>query len=170
MTDRAKKISELTATTSVANTDKLVVLKDAANSSLAATRAITMTNLANSIGPIVRRDIPGSVFTSNTATLASNGTSSVAFFTFANNDAGHVIFHAKDETTGDITAGHLTLVSNSTVANLSVGAGTTSVGPNQILFDNAPTINATSSVVTLYFRRESAVTSNVVIRFQANFY
>jgi len=170
MTDRAKKISELTTTTSVANTDKIVVLKDAANSSLASTKAMTIANFANSIGPLIRLDLANSTVTSNVVTVQSNGTSSVAFFTFANNDAGHVDFHAKDATTGDITAGHFTLVSNSTVANLALGVGTTSVGPNQILFDNAPTINVSTSVVTLYFRRESAATSNVVIKYIATLY
>lgn len=170
MTDRAKKISELQTTTSVALTDKLVVLKDATNTSIAATRAMTMANLANSIGAAVRLDIANSSVSSNTVTRQSNGTSSVAFFTFANNDAGHVYFHAKDETTGDITAGHFTLVSNNTIANLSVGTGTTTIGSNQILFDNAPTINVSTSAVTLYFRRQSAATSNVIIKYQANFY
>jgi hypothetical protein len=169
MTDRAKKISELTTTTSVANTDKIVVLKDAANSSLASTKAMTITNFANSIGPLIRLDLANSTVTSNTVTVQSNGTSSVAFFTFANNDVGHVDFHAKDNTTGDITAGHFTLVSNSTVANLAL-AGTTSVGPNQILFDNAPTINVSTGVVTLYFRRESAASTNVVVKYIATLY
>jgi hypothetical protein len=145
-------------------------LKDATNSSIAATRAMTMANLANSIAAVIRLDLANSTVISNTVTRQSNGTSSVAFFTFANNDAGHVDFHAKDETTGDITAGHFTLVSNNTVANLSLGQGTTSVGPNQIFFDNAPTINLSTSAVTLYFRRQSAATSNVIIKYIATLY
>lgn len=170
MTDRARKISELSVTTSVANTDKLIVLKDAANASLANTRSITVNNFANSISKNIRKDIPDSVVDANTITLASNGTTAVAFFTFSNNDAGELYFHAKDLTTGDTTAGHLTLASNSTVANLAVGTGTSSVGGNQILFDNAPTVNNTSGAVTLFFRRESSATSNVVIKYRVILY
>lgn len=47
MTDRAKKISELLVTTSVANTDKLIVLKDPSGTPL--TRSVTVNTVATSI-------------------------------------------------------------------------------------------------------------------------
>jgi hypothetical protein len=69
MTDRAKKISELQATTSVANTDKLVVLKDAANSSIASTRSITVSAFVNSVATKITSDIIPS--TNNTYSLGN---------------------------------------------------------------------------------------------------
>jgi hypothetical protein len=88
MTDRAKKISELQATTSVVNTDKIVVLKDAANPSVtASTRSITIDNLTSSIR-YANNTVSGVVKVGNNLTinatgyLASDGT---ANFIFSNN-------------------------------------------------------------------------------------
>lgn len=169
MTDRAKKISQLQTTSSVANTDKLVVLKDAANTSAASTRAMTMNAFAQSIGNLIRLDPANTVVQSNTIIVASNGTSLVPFFTFANNDAGHIEFHAKDYSTGDITAGYLTLVSNSSVANL-ISSHVVTVGSNPISFNNTPTVNNTSGAVIIYFSRNSAATSNVEIKYKVTLY
>lgn len=169
MTDRAKKISELQTTSSVANTDKIVVLKDAANTSAASTRAMTINAFAQSVGNLIRLDPANTTIVANTIVRASNGTSLVSFFTFANNDAGHMDFHAKDYSSGDITAGHLTLVSNSIAANLGINEVVT-IGPNPIRFDNAPAVNNTTGVVTLFFTRDNATTSNVEIKYKVTLY
>ena len=85
MTDRAKKISELQGTTSVANTDKLVVLKDPSGNP--STRSITIDNLTSSIR-YANATVAGVIKVGNNLTinatgyLASDGT---ANFTFSNN-------------------------------------------------------------------------------------
>jgi len=85
MTDRAKKISELQGTTSVANTDKLVVLKDPSGNP--STRSITIDNLTSSIR-YANATVAGVIKVGNNLTinatgyLASDGT---ANFIFSNN-------------------------------------------------------------------------------------
>ena len=165
MTDRAKKISELSTTSSVANTDKIVVLKDAANTSAASTRAMTVNAFAQSIGPIVRKDIANSIVTSNTVTVSSNGTTAVPFVTLIGNDAGFLNFHANDLTSGDIVAGQLVFVANNTNANLSVSPSYVSIGSNPILFDNEATVNVAANTITLYLRRNSSATSQVIVKY-----
>jgi hypothetical protein len=78
MTDRAKKISELETTISVANTDKIVVLKDATNPTIAATKAMTVNNFALSIAPLF--ELPGAVVQYGNVTNRSDGTNYVDFF------------------------------------------------------------------------------------------
>lgn len=164
MTDRAKKISELLVTGSVVNTDKIIVLKDAANSSIATTKAIEVGNLALSIHELM----PNSAVTANTVTATSNGTSYVTVYTFSttNYDVAEIKFKAEDTTTGDITTGNALLVANSTVANAVIS--TTRVGNNQILFDDTPVVSA--NAVAFKFRRASSAASNVIFKFVASTY
>ena len=165
MTDRAKKISELQATTSVANTDKLVVLKDAANSSIASTRSMTMTNFANSVKGLIAPQVPNSVYVSNTFTVVSNGTSYVNAFSFSvtDYDGMDVTFHANEG--NNITIGKVVVVANTSDANAQYLV--TAVGPNHIIMDAAPVINTTSNLVFIQLRRNSATSTNVVVRYSA---
>lgn len=165
MTDRAKKISELQATTSVANTDKLVVLKDAANTTAASTRSMTMTNFANSVKGLIAPQVPNSVYVSNTLTLASNGTSYVNAISFSvtTYDGMDVTFHANEG--NNITIGKVVVVANTSEANAQYLV--TTVGPNPIIVDTAPVINTTSNTVFIQFRRGSATSTNVVVRYSA---
>lgn len=167
MTDRAKKISELQATTSVANTDKLVVLKDAANSSIASTRSMTMTNFANSVKGLIAPQVPNSAFTSNTFTITSNGTSYVNAFSFSvtDYDGMDVTFHANES--NNITIGKVVVVANTSEANAQFLV--TTIGSNPIILDSAPVVNATSNLVFIQFRRGSATSTNVVVRYSATY-
>ena len=165
MTDRAKKISELQATTSVANTDKLVVLKDAANSSIASTRYMTMTNFANSVKGLIAPQVPNSVYVSNTFTVVSNGTSYVNAFSFSvtDYDGMDVTFHANEG--NNVTIGKVVVVANTSDANAQYLV--TAVGPNHIIMDAAPVINTTSNLVFIQLRRNSATSANVSVRYSA---
>jgi hypothetical protein len=164
MTDRAKKISELSTTTSVANTDKIVVLKDAANSSIASTKAMTVNNFALSIAPLLQ--LPGSVVQYGNVTARSNGTSYVTFFSFDGNThfSGILNFQAKDtDSTGHYTMGSIYFVKNTAESN-SINLVTYN-GDNPIMIENTPVINVSTGVTELQFKRSSASTANVNIRY-----
>lgn len=165
MTDRAKKISELTTTTSVANTDKIVVLKDAANSSIASTKAMTVNNFALSIAPLL--EIPGATIQQGNVTVSSNGTNYVNFFSFSGNTyfTGEVKIHATDTTANAYSMGHLYFVKNTSAANSQIVI--THIGTNPILIDSSPTVNASTGNTTFQFRRSSASTANVNLRYVA---
>jgi hypothetical protein len=165
MTDRAKKISELTTTTSVANTDKIVVLKDASNSSIAATKAMTVNNFALSIAPLL--EIPGATIQQGNVTLSSNGTNYVNFFSFNGNTylSGEIKIHAKDSTSNTYSMGHLYFVKNTSDANCQISIAY--IGSNRILIDSNPTINVSTGNTTFQFRRDSASTANVNLRYVA---
>lgn len=175
MTDRAKKISELLTTSSVANTDKIVVLKDAANTTAASTRAMTVNAFAQSITPLVQANIPNTTVIANTVTVTSNGDSLVPVFsyTFDNTKTGscHFLFHARDySNTGNaVTGGSLMLVALGSSANVNQNC-VSSLGTNQIYFDNAPTVNVLSNTVTLYLRRDAGITSNVSVSYSATIF
>ena len=165
MTDRAKKISELTTTTSVANTDKIIVLKDAANSSIAATKAMTVNNFALSIAPLL--EIPGATIQQGNVTVSSNGTNYVNFFSFSGNTyfSGEVKIHATDATSNAYSMGHLYFVKNTSDANSQISI--TYIGANPILIDSNPTVNVSTGNTTFQFRRSSASTANVNLRYVA---
>ncbi len=167
MTDRAKKISELTVTTSVANTDKLVVLKDAANASIATTRAISISSIAQSLTPLVQASIPNTTVISNTVTIASNGSTPVTWFTYnigtGSSGCCHVEFHARDTTNAAVTGGFLSVVALGNTANMHYGAA--SLGNNQIGFDSNPIVNTVSNTVSLQFYRNAATTTNVTVKY-----
>lgn len=166
MTDRAKKISELTTTTSVANTDKIVVLKDAANSSIASTKAMTVNNFALSIAPLL--EIQGATIQQGNVTLSSNGTNYVDFFSFNGNTyfSGEIKIHARDTTSNNIySMGHLYFVKNTSAANSQISI--TYIGDNPILIDSNPTVNVSTGNTTFQFRRSSASTANVNLRYVA---
>lgn len=172
MTDRAKKISELQVTTSVANTDKLVVLKDAANASIATTRAISISSIAQSLTPLVQAAIPNTTVISNSVVVASNGSTPVPFFVYdigpGKSGCCQLTFHARDSFTNSITGGSLSIVAIGGAANLSYSAA--SIGTNQIGFGEAPLVNTVSNTVTLYFARDAATTTNVNIRYSATIF
>jgi len=167
MTDRAKKISELTATTSVANTDKIVVLKDAANATAASTRSMTVNAFVQSVKGLIAPQVPNSEYVANTLTVASNGTSYVNSISFSitTYDGMDVTFHANEG--NNVTIGRVVVVANTSEANAQYTEA--SIGPNQILVDSVPVVNATSNLVFLQFRRQSATTTNVVIRYSATY-
>lgn len=173
MTDRAKKISELQVTTSVANTDKLVVLKDAANTTIATTKSISVSSLAQSLTPLVQASIPNTTVISNTVTVASNGSTPVPFFTY---DIGpgktgccHIMFHARDNFTNSITGGSLAAVAIGNTANMNYNS-VAAIGNNQIGFGIQPTVNVVANTVTLFFARDFATTTNVNIRYTATIF
>lgn len=170
MADRAKKISELTATTTAANTDKIIVLKDAANATAASTRSMTINALAQTLTPLVQAPIPNTTAIANSVVVASNGTSTVAFFSYSigpgKTGCCDITMHARDDSTNSITAGMFVIVAYGDQANLNYTL-TAEIGSNPIKFDNPPTVNVTSNTVTLYFRREASATSNVNIRYIA---
>jgi hypothetical protein len=173
MTDRAKKISELQVTTSVANTDKLVVLKDAANASIATTRSISLSSLAQSLTPLVQASIPNTTVISNSVIVASNGSTPVPFFTYdigpGKSGCCQLMFHARDSFTNSITGGTLTAVAIGTEANMNYDS-VAAIGTNQIGFGIQPLVNAASNTVTLFFARDSATTTNVSIRYTATIF
>lgn len=170
MTDRAKKISELQTTSSVANTDKIVVLKDAANTSAASTRAMTINAFSYSAGPLIRMDLPGSEITVGNVAVNSNGGSNVAFLTVANCKSYEVFYFAVDlSANGDRSIGHLFVTANNTDVN-TYNQVTSTIGNNAISFNVAATINAAANTTTLYFTRQSATSANVFIKYSLTKY
>lgn len=172
MTDRAKKISELQVTTSVVATDKIVVLKDAANASIAATKAMSVNSFAQSITPLVQANIPNTTVISNSIVVASNGTTPVPFLVY---DIGpgktgccQVTLHARDNYTNTITGGSMSVVAMGSEANLVVY--TAQIGPTQIGFGLSPLVNTAANTVTLYFARDAEATTNVNIRYSATIF
>lgn len=170
MTDRAKRISQLQTTSSVANTDKIVVLKDAANTSAASTRAMTVNAFAQSIKPLVQDIIPNTTVVGTQINVASNNTSYVPFYVYnvPANKTGclEVRLHARDG--NNITAGQLFVAINATTANIVQMMAI--VGDTTIDFDNAPLVNTTANTVTLYMRRGANTTNNVSIRYVATIF
>lgn len=172
MTDRAKKISELQVTTSVANTDKLVVLKDAANATIATTRAISVSSLAQSLTPIVQAPIPNTTVVANTATVASNGQTPVPWFSYnitpGSTGCCHIEFHARDTHTNAVSGGFISIVALGNEANVGYSGAT--LGTNPIGFDVNPIVNVVSNTVTALFYRASATTTNVTVRYVATIF
>lgn len=170
MTDRAKKISELTTTSTVANTDKIVVLKDAANTTAASTRAMTVNAFTQSITKLVQAPIANTTSIANSVTVVSNGTSLVSFLSYSigagQTGSSDIKFNAVDSTTNSVTTGILVVSVYGAAANLTYTLAS-ELGTNAVKFDNAPLVNTTSNTVTLYIRRSSAATSNVVVRYLA---
>lgn len=173
MTDRAKKISELQVTTSVSTTDKIVVLKDAANSSIASTKAITVNSFAQSITSLVQAPIPNTSVVSNSVTIQSSGNTPVPFFSY---DIGpgktgccHLMLHARDSSTNSITGGMLMVVAYGAEANMNYNS-IAAIGNNQIRFEIQPTVNTSANLVTLYFARDFPTTTNVNIRYTATIF
>lgn len=165
MTDRAKKISELETTTSVANTDKIVVLKDAANSTIRATKAMTVNNFALSIAPLL--ELPGAIVLKNTISRQSNGTNLVEFLTFdgSAHKSGEIRVHLEDADNMAYTMGHVYFVKNNTDANVTTVF--TYIGDNLIYVDTYPSVNSETGVTTFNFIRGDASTANVDIRYVA---
>lgn len=163
MTDRAKKISELQATTSVANTDKLVVLKDPAGTPL--TRSVTANVFALSIRSLILATLPNSTFIANTSTIVSDGTNYVNAFSYSivDYDAAEIVFHATEN--NNITIGRALIVANSTTSNAFIDS--TLIGSNPIIFDG--TIALSSNTVTLQLKRNSASTANISMKYTALF-
>lgn len=166
MTDRAKKISELQATTSVANTDKLVVLKDPAGTPL--TRSVTANVFALSIAPIARADIPGANVSVGNVSIASNGTSNVTFLTIANSKFYEVTVIASDAISGDRAMAKIIAAANDTEMMASVDNIT--VGTNEISIDHIHEVNAIANTTSLVFWRGSATTANVNFKYRLTTY
>jgi hypothetical protein len=168
MADNSKQVSELPLASNVATTDRVMILRSpAANASV---RTITVNNFAESIKPLVQNIIPGTTVIANSVTVASNGTSNVAFFSYTIGDGKtgccDITVHARDATTDSTTAGHILIVANTSEAAAS--ATTAEVGIPGISFDVQPTF--TSNSVTVYFKRTDAATSNVNLRFSVTIY
>ena len=164
MTDRAKKISELETTISVANTDKIVVLKDAANTTTRSTKAMTVNNFALSIAPLF--ELPGAVVERNSIVRQSNGLNLVPFFTFDGNahKSGEIRVHL-EEAGAAYTMGHVYFVKNNTDANCTTTF--TYIGDNIIYVDIYPTVNSQTGVTTFNFTRDTSSTANIDIRYVA---
>lgn len=168
MANTGNKVSELPTAANVATTDRVMVLRDPAGN--ASVRTVTLANFANSIVKLVQNNIPNTTVVSNSVVVPSNGTIPVAFFNYsvANGSTGccDIKFHAKDSNGNNVTGGTITIVANTSTVSKSETA--IQVGSNIILFDPAATLS--SNVITLYFRRGSAATDNVNIRFSATIY
>lgn len=166
MADRGKKISELQTTTTVANTDRLVILKDPAGTP--STRSLTVNVFAQALTPLVQTPVSETSFVSNSQLFASNGTSDVAWlqYTLPTGRTGMEInFHARDVTTTESSVGTLFVVTNSSAANTSLNI--TKIGSNPINFDVSPNYNTSSNTVTFYFNRSSAATTNIRLKYSA---
>jgi len=169
MADNSKKVSELPTTTNAASTDRILILRSPASN--ASVRTITANDFANSTKLSFANIVPDTIVTTNSVNIASNGTSNVAFFSYtvADGKTGclDMDIHAKDVTGGlNASIGKIYIVGNTSV--VSETTSMIQIGPNVILFDVDPILS--SNVVTLYFRRNSATTSNVIIRFAATIY
>lgn len=165
----SKRISELTVATTLSANDRVVVLTNPASS--AQTQTLTVTNFANAIIDKVQAIIPNTTVIANSVVIASNGTSNVAFFSYAigagKTGCSDLILHARDTVTDSTTAASILTVANNSAVDSSVTS--TSVGGNQIIFGVLPVKNG--NTITLYFTRGNAgTTSNVNIRFSATIY
>ena len=168
MADNSKKVSELPTASNAALTDRILILRSpAANASV---RTITANDFSNSLKTSFANVIPNTTVVGNSVTIASNGTNDVAFFTYTigagKTGCCDIQLHAKDANGHNITAGHLIVVANNTAASKT--DTTVQIGSNIILFDSNATF--ASNTVTLYFRRNSAATDNVNIRYSATIY
>ena len=168
MADNSKKVSELPTTTNAASTDRILILRSPASN--ASVRTITANDFANSTKLSFANIIPDTIVTTNSVTIASNGTSNVAFFSYtvASGKTGclDMDIHAKDANNTSATIGHIYVVGNTTA--ISETDSTVQIGDNIISFDVTPTIS--SNVITLYFKRGSASSGNVTIRYAATIY
>jgi hypothetical protein len=168
MANTGNKVSELPTAANVATTDRVMVLRDPSGN--ASVRTVTLANFANSIIPLVQNNIPGTTVTSNSVTLASNGTNNVAFFSYTigsgRTGCCDISIHARDTTTDSTAAGSLLIVANT--SNVVISATAAEVGNPSISFNVTPTIS--SNVVTVYFTRSGAATSNVLLRFSATIF
>lgn len=169
MADNSKKVSELPITTNAASTDRILILRSPASN--ASVRTITANDFANSTKLSFAAIIPNTTVVSNSVTVASNGTSNVAFFSYAiaNGKTGccEVTVHARDTTTESTTAAHIMVVANTTNVTSSV-VGYAEIGSPNIDFNVSPTYS--SNTVTLFFTRGAAATSNVLLRFSATIF
>jgi len=171
MADNSKKVSELPLATNVASTDRILILRSP--SSDPSVRTITTNNFANALLTLLPVILPNSVVTSNSVTITSNGTANVSFFTFDSstngiNDAVNIKIHARDANTGDISTGEIFCVANTTAVNSNVLFA--EIGANKIKFNPTPTINNSTGIVTLFVNRESAATSNVLIKYLVSYH
>lgn len=169
MAERGKKISELQTTTTVANTDRLVILKDPGGTP--STRSLTVNVFAQALTPLVQTPVAETTFVSNSQLFASNGTSNVAWlqYTLPTNRTGMEIkFHARDVTSTESSIGTIYIVTNSSAANTSLDI--TKLGSNKINFDVAPDYNTTSNTITFYFTRDSSASTNVRLKYSATVY
>ena len=159
MTDRAKKISELQATTTVANTDKLVVLKDPSGTPL--TRSVTINAFAQSVKGLFAPHVPNSSFVSNTLVITSDGTNYVNSISYSLNDAdgAEIMIHANDD--DNVTIGRAWVVANTSFANAYVDM--VQIGSNPIVWDGTVVISGTN--VILKCTRQFASTANVTIKY-----
>jgi hypothetical protein len=168
MADNSKKVSELPTTSNAVSTDRILILKNP--SSNASVRTITANDFINSFQTDILSVIPDTVVVANSITAVSNNTTEVPFFSYqvANGKTGccELTIHARDTTTDSTTAGKLLIVANTSSVSSSVTS--IEVGDNQILLTPSPIQSA--NIITLYFTRSSATTSNVLIRYSATIF
>ncbi len=168
MADNSKKVSELPTTTNAASTDRILILRSPASN--ASVRTITANDFANSTKLSFANIVPDTIVTTNSVNIASNGTSNVAFFSYTvgagKTGCMSMDIHARDASGFNASIGKIYIVGNTSV--ISETNSLVQIGPNVILFDVDPTLS--SNVITLYFRRDSATTSNVTIRYAATIY
>ena len=168
MANTGNKVSELPTAANVATIDRVMVLRDPAGN--ASVRTVTLANFANSIVTLVQNNIPNTTVVSNSVSFASNGTANVAFFSYsiANGSTGccDITVHARDANTGSTTAGSLLIVANT--SNCVINATTAVIGSPTITFNITPVVS--SNVVSVFFTRSAAATSNVSLRFSATIF
>jgi hypothetical protein len=168
MADNSKKVSELPNTTNAASTDRILILRSPASN--ASVRTITANDFIGSFKTSFANTIPDTTVVANSVTVASNGTSNVAFFSYTigagKTGCCDVILHARDATSDSTTAAHILIVANNSAVDFQPTA--VEVGIPAISFNVTPTLS--SNIVTLSFVRTGAATSNVSVRFSATIY
>lgn len=168
MANDAKKTSQLGVATTLSANDRVVVLTNPASS--AQTQTITITNFANAIIDKVQAIIPNTTVIANSVTIASNGTSNVAFFSYTigagKTGCSDITLHARDTVSDSTTAATILIVANNSFVSASVSSE--EVGNNSILFTPSPVKSGNN--IAVYFTRSAAATSNVNIRFAATIY
>lgn len=149
--DRSKKISELPVANSVGPNDLFLLIQ--ANSSMAIS--------ANSLGiPASLTLTDGPIEFSNT--IVANGTNDVLWFQYNGYTAVEIKINAFDVTTNDRSFGTIKVTANSSVANVLTSI--TTIGGNPINVGSNSAVS--SNTVSLYFKRASSATSNVLFHYQ----
>lgn len=164
----ATKITELPAASNAVANDLLVIVKD--TSGIPTTSKLTVNALAISLTPLVQNVIPNTTVTGASVTVTTSGLTPVPFFTYTigsgKTGCCDIQLHARDTDGNNVTAGHLLIVANNTSAYLT--ATTAGVGSAGIDFNLQPT--KSGNTISVYVARDTAVSTNVAIRYSATVY
>lgn len=156
MATNSDKLSVLLKTTTFVSTDLFPIVKDA--TTIPSTKTATANTVAKMLQPMMQTHLPASVFSSNTLTLGSNGTSDVSFTPGSNATSLDIIFKA---VSGDNkTFGKMMVLSSNNVV-YSNTYSLISEGSDKILVS----CSNTSSNIAFMFKRELSGNSNVILSY-----